>query len=381
MLSRMMKPLSSLLLFVFSVLMLNAQTVPSPESYLGYKVGTQFTRHHQIVGYFNTIAQAKPDMVKIMPYGKTNEGRDLMVAVIGLPENIVKLEAIRKHNNGLVDGSVTDMNQPTIVWLSYNVHGNEPSSSEAALLTLFALVDPANTNTKEWLKYAQEYVKQTPNASYGTFGKLVNKVGEFSQLGPFVRANPKINFNSDSVKTAVKNKNDEKELVAAVHKDVADSIAKADKKLGFPDKNGKNGPHTQAYLTVVMHSMHFDLMVENFDKRLSALTGIRASSPADFRECLEVLSGYKRNPKHSEEEHRKSLNKHLLEKCKINPQTRAIEITDKTGTKVLAEDTWRTAGTSQKVEKKLGGSLRECISAKVDVRQKQRRQVEKRKRK
>ena len=236
-------------------------------------------------------------------------------------------------------------------------------------------------NTKEWLKYAQEYVKQTPNASYGTFGKLVNKVGEFSQLGPFVRANPKINFNSDSVKTAVKNKNDEKELVAAVHKDVADSIAKADKKLGFPDKNGKNGPHTQAYLTVVMHSMHFDLMVENFDKRLSALTGIRASSPADFRECLEVLSGYKRNPKHSEEEHRKSLNKHLLEKCKINPQTRAIEITDKTGTKVLAEDTWRTAGTSQKVEKKLGGSLRECISAKVDVRQKQRRQAEKRKRK
>ena len=152
MLSRMMKPLSSLLLFVFSVLMLNAQTVPSPESYLGYKVGTQFTRHHQIVGYFNTIAQAKPDMVKIMPYGKTNEGRDLMVAVIGLPENISKLEAIRKHNNGLVDGSVTDMNQPTIVWLSYNVHGNEPSSSEAALLTLFALVDPANTNTKEWLK-------------------------------------------------------------------------------------------------------------------------------------------------------------------------------------------------------------------------------------
>jgi hypothetical protein len=236
-------------------------------------------------------------------------------------------------------------------------------------------------NTKEWLKYAQEYVKQTPNASYGTFGKLVNKVGEFSQLGPFVRANPKINFNSDSVKTAVKNKNDEKELVAAVHKDVADSIAEADKKLGFPDKNGKNGPHTQAYLTVVMHSMHFDLMVENFDKRLSALTGIRASSPADFRECLEVLSGYKRNPKHSEEEHRKSLNKHLLEKCKINPQTRAIEITDKTGTKVLAEDTWRTAGTSQKVEKKLGGSLRECISAKVDVRQKQRRQAEKRKRK
>ena len=152
MLNRILKPLFSFLLLVISVFALQAQSVPSPETYLGYKVGTKFTRHHQIVSYFNTVAQLKPDMVKIMSYGKTNEGRDLLVAAIGLPENIARLEEIRKHNNGLVDGSVTDINQPTIVWLSYNVHGNEPASSEAALLTLFALVDPSNAQTKEWLK-------------------------------------------------------------------------------------------------------------------------------------------------------------------------------------------------------------------------------------
>jgi hypothetical protein len=32
------------------------------------------------------------------------------------------------------------------------VHGNETSSSEAALMTLHALLDPSNTRTKEWLK-------------------------------------------------------------------------------------------------------------------------------------------------------------------------------------------------------------------------------------
>jgi hypothetical protein len=116
-----------------------AQNLQSPASFLGYTVGTKFTRHHQIVAYYNAVAQAKPDMVKIIPYGKTNEGRDLMVAAVGLPENIAKLESIRKHNNGLVDGTVTDINQPSIVWLSYNVHGNEPASSEASMLTLFAL--------------------------------------------------------------------------------------------------------------------------------------------------------------------------------------------------------------------------------------------------
>lgn len=149
---RILKNVSFSLVFFFMSLMSKAQTVPSPASFLGYTVGTRFTRHHQIVSYFNTLAQARPDMVKIMPYGKTYEGRDLLVAAIGLPENMAKLEQIRKHNNGYVDGSVTDLNQPAIVWLSYNVHGNEPASSEAALLTLYALVDPSNTKTKEWLK-------------------------------------------------------------------------------------------------------------------------------------------------------------------------------------------------------------------------------------
>ena len=153
MINRFSKQWNILFVLLFISFIANAQTVPSPANYLGYQVGTKFTRHHQIVSYFNTVAQAKPDMVKIMPYGKTNEGRDLLVAAIGLPENIAKLEEIRKHNNGLIDGSITDFNQPTIVWLNYNVHGNEPASSEAAMLTLFALVDPANTKTKEWLKH------------------------------------------------------------------------------------------------------------------------------------------------------------------------------------------------------------------------------------
>jgi len=150
--NRFLKLLGFTFAFIAISIITLAQSVPSPATYLGYTIGTRFTRHHQIVAYFNAIAQAKPDMVKMMPYGKTNEGRDLLVAAIGLPENISKLEQIRKHNNGLIDGSVTDMNQPGIVWLSYNVHGNEPASSEAAMLTLFALVDPANTKTKEWLK-------------------------------------------------------------------------------------------------------------------------------------------------------------------------------------------------------------------------------------
>lgn len=133
--------------------LLTFSQLQSPAEFLGYQVGTRFTRHHQIVSYFNAVAKATPEKVKLMPYGKTNEGRDLLVAAISSPENMAQLENIRKHNLGLTEGTVDDLKQPAIVWLSYNVHGNEPASSEAAMLTLFALLDPSNKKSAEWLEH------------------------------------------------------------------------------------------------------------------------------------------------------------------------------------------------------------------------------------
>jgi len=145
----------SLLILVVSASF--AQGLQSPEQYLGYKIGSRYTRHNKLVDYFRAVAQAKPDMVKLEKYGETNEGRELILAFIASPENLQKLDAIRMNNlrlAGLSDDktSASTETAPGIVWLSYNVHGNETSSSEAALLTLFALVDPNNSQTKEWLK-------------------------------------------------------------------------------------------------------------------------------------------------------------------------------------------------------------------------------------
>lgn len=146
----------------FAVLLLqtciiHAQTLQSPDQFLGYKVGTKFTRHFKIVDYFKAVANAKPDMVKVEKYGETYEGRDLMLAYIALPENLQKLDAIRMNNlrlAGLTKDRMAPIteNTPAIVWLSYNVHGNEPASSEAAMKVLYALVDPNNKDSKEWLK-------------------------------------------------------------------------------------------------------------------------------------------------------------------------------------------------------------------------------------
>lgn len=120
----------------------------SPAEFLGYEIGTQFSRHADVVSYFEHVA-ANSEMVKYFDYGKTNERRRLTYAVISSPENLANLEKIRTDNLkniGILNGSSTP--EKTIVWFSYNVHGNEASSSEAAMNTVYKLI----TEHAEWLK-------------------------------------------------------------------------------------------------------------------------------------------------------------------------------------------------------------------------------------
>jgi hypothetical protein len=125
----------------------------SPEQFLGYTIGSRYTPHWRIVEYFQHVAANMPGMVQLQQYGQTYEGRPLYAAFVSGQENISKLESIR-NNNLLLAGSHGRSNQtsPVIVWLSYNVHGNEASSSEAAMSTIFSLVDPQNQQTKSWLQ-------------------------------------------------------------------------------------------------------------------------------------------------------------------------------------------------------------------------------------
>jgi hypothetical protein len=131
--------------------------VKSPEQFLGYKLGARYTPHFNIVNYCRQVAEAAPEMVKLEQYGTTNEGRPLLLLYVTSPDNLSRLEAIRLNNLRLAgmtnDKMAPDEKAPAILWLSYNVHGNETSSSEAAILTLYELVNPANPKTKEWLKH------------------------------------------------------------------------------------------------------------------------------------------------------------------------------------------------------------------------------------
>ncbi|WP_108425403.1 M14 metallopeptidase family protein [Flagellimonas amoyensis] len=123
--------------FLFA-LSIHSQQLKSPSEFLGYELGTEFTRHHEVVDYYEYLAEAAPDRVKLTVYGQTNERRPLLLAYVSSPDNIGNLETIRQEHLKSTQGSGSS--EKAIVWLSYNVHGNESVSTEASMKTIYELL-------------------------------------------------------------------------------------------------------------------------------------------------------------------------------------------------------------------------------------------------
>lgn len=135
------------IIFLYSTSLI-AQNIQSPEEFLGYKLGKRFTRHHKVVEYFIYVSNQLENAM-LEKYGETNEHRPLYVSYISSKKNIQNLEQIRLKNLGQTGLKENQgANDIAIVWLSYNVHGNEASSTEASMQTLYELV----TKKQAWLE-------------------------------------------------------------------------------------------------------------------------------------------------------------------------------------------------------------------------------------
>lgn len=148
-----MRKLFRYLFFLLFVQPAFAQT-PTPDQFLGYPLGSRFAYHHLVVDYFKAVQAQNTDRMKLIRYGSTYEGRPLMLAFISAPENLAKLETIRTNHLksiGLLPGK-PDAAVPPIVWLSYNVHGNEAVSANTSMKVLYELLDSKNALTREFLK-------------------------------------------------------------------------------------------------------------------------------------------------------------------------------------------------------------------------------------
>ncbi len=124
------------------------ENIQSPEEFLGYEIGDQHTRHDLILAYFKYLSSVS-ERANLINYGKSYEGRTLTLLSISNEENLKNLEEIKtEHLKSTIPGSIKTINEnlPIIINLGYGIHGNEPSGSEAALLTAYTLI--ASNNKK-----------------------------------------------------------------------------------------------------------------------------------------------------------------------------------------------------------------------------------------
>ena len=125
------------------------KSIPTPQEFLGYGIGTHHTRHDKVVEYFKKLDELS-DRVSVEVIGESYEHRTQLVAKITSAENHSRIEDIRKNHRAQAY-SEASTSVPLIIQLGYNVHGNEPSSTEAALLTAYYLTASEDPETLKWL--------------------------------------------------------------------------------------------------------------------------------------------------------------------------------------------------------------------------------------
>ena len=148
-------------IFSFSIFFVTAQAsdeywpgadydpaIPTIEEVLGHESGGRITWHRDAIRYFEALAAAAPERMVVFEYARSWEGRELVYAVISSPENIARIEEIKADMQRLADPRRTSRaaadaivaNQPAVTWLSYGVHGNEISSTDASMMTAYHLL-------------------------------------------------------------------------------------------------------------------------------------------------------------------------------------------------------------------------------------------------
>jgi len=123
-------------------------SVPTIESVLGYAPGERITWHRDAVRYFEVLEASEPDRVSVHRYAKSWEGRELIYVVIASPENMARIDDIKKDMQSLRNVAGTSATEadriiqtgPAVTWLSYGVHGDEISSTDASMLTAYHLL-------------------------------------------------------------------------------------------------------------------------------------------------------------------------------------------------------------------------------------------------
>jgi hypothetical protein len=133
--------------------------IPDTSVVLGHGFGEEITTPENAIDYLRALEAAAPDRVRVIDYATSWEGRTLAYAVIAKPETLARLDSLKDDLARLADPRGLDDTErdrliaetPAVVWLSYGVHGDEISSTDAGLRTAYHLLAALDDPTVEMI--------------------------------------------------------------------------------------------------------------------------------------------------------------------------------------------------------------------------------------
>ncbi len=114
--------------------------IPTLTATVGHAPGARITSPDQAYAYLKALAEAAPDRTRLVQYAVSWEGRPLYYLVLSASANMSKIDAIRADMATIAAGRPGNGMAMPVTWLQYGVHGNEISSTDAALMTAYHLL-------------------------------------------------------------------------------------------------------------------------------------------------------------------------------------------------------------------------------------------------
>jgi hypothetical protein len=122
--------------------------IPTLKAVLGYDAGERITPPEDVTVYLKALHAAAPERTALLEYARTWERRPLSVLIVASPERIAGLAAVKRDLQRLADprglaaaeADAILARAPVVTWLMHAVHGDEISSSDAALMEAYHLV-------------------------------------------------------------------------------------------------------------------------------------------------------------------------------------------------------------------------------------------------
>ncbi len=114
--------------------------IPTLTATIGHAPGSRITSPDQTTAYLKALAAAAPDRARLVQYATSWEGRPLHYLVLSAPQNMARIDAIRADMAAVAAGRPGNGAALPVTWLAYSVHGNEISSTDAALMTAYHLL-------------------------------------------------------------------------------------------------------------------------------------------------------------------------------------------------------------------------------------------------